>query len=164
KERDAAKKKVTELEQQLREMMAAFDDYKNKHALQQDLMKDLEKAEAKLAEVVKEKDVLVGQVKGLNEKVAELEEKMKSAEVTLIAEEERGADPAGLYEDFSQADLVKTVLDWQGSIVEVSSSQFRNAIVQIQLLNPNVEINLDDLDEEKEVRDGRIATPLEGDN
>ncbi|MCI36805.1 hypothetical protein A2U01_0058028, partial [Trifolium medium] len=26
------------------------------------------------------------------------------------------------------ADLVKTVLDWQGSVVEVSNSQFRNAI------------------------------------
>ncbi|MCI79666.1 hypothetical protein A2U01_0100937, partial [Trifolium medium] len=75
----------------------------------------------------------------------ELEEKMKSAEVTLIAEEERKADPAGLYVDFSRADLVKMVLDWQGSIVEVSSSQFCNAIAQIQLLNPNVEFNLDGL-------------------
>ncbi|MCI43275.1 hypothetical protein A2U01_0064512, partial [Trifolium medium] len=94
----------------------------------------------------------------------ELEEKMKSAEVTLIAEEERKANPAGLYADFSRADLVKMVLDWQGSVVEVSSSQFCNAIAQIQLLNPNVEFNLDGLDEEKEVRDGQIATPPEGDN
>ncbi|MCI89604.1 hypothetical protein A2U01_0110893, partial [Trifolium medium] len=57
---------------------------------------------------------------------------MKSAEVTPIAEEEREVDPAGLYADFSRADLVKTVLDWQGSVVEVSSSQFRNVIAQIQ--------------------------------
>ncbi|MCI83944.1 hypothetical protein A2U01_0105220, partial [Trifolium medium] len=71
---------------------------------------------------------LVEQVKGLQEKVAELEEKMKSAEVTSIAEEERKADPAGLCADFSRVDLVKTVLDWQGSVMEVSSSQFRNAI------------------------------------
>ncbi|MCI43970.1 hypothetical protein A2U01_0065209, partial [Trifolium medium] len=67
-ERDAAKKKVTELGQQLREMTAAFDDYKNKHALQLGLIKDLEKTEAKFAEVVKERDALVEQVKGLNEK------------------------------------------------------------------------------------------------
>ncbi|MCI41429.1 hypothetical protein A2U01_0062662, partial [Trifolium medium] len=32
------------------------------------------------------------------------------------------------------------------------------------LLNPNVEFNLEGLDEEKEVRDGRIATPPEGGN
>ncbi|MCI35737.1 hypothetical protein A2U01_0056958, partial [Trifolium medium] len=82
---------------------------------------------------------LLEQVKELKEKVAELEEKMKSAEVTLIAEEEREADPAGLYAEFSRADL-------------------------IQLLNPNVDFKLDGLDEEKEVRDGRIATPPKGDN
>ncbi|MCI64060.1 hypothetical protein A2U01_0085317, partial [Trifolium medium] len=38
KERDVAMKKVAELEQQLREMTAAFDDYKNKHALQLNLV------------------------------------------------------------------------------------------------------------------------------
>ncbi|MCI37515.1 hypothetical protein A2U01_0058739, partial [Trifolium medium] len=64
KERDVAMKKVTELGQQLREMTVAFDDYKNKHALQLDLVKDLEETEAKLAEVVKERDALVEQIKG----------------------------------------------------------------------------------------------------
>ncbi|MCI69092.1 hypothetical protein A2U01_0090353, partial [Trifolium medium] len=66
-------------------MTVAFDDYKNKHALQLNLVKDLEETEAKLAEVVKERDALVEQVKGLREMVAELEEKMKSAVVTWIA-------------------------------------------------------------------------------
>ncbi|MCI92634.1 hypothetical protein A2U01_0113930, partial [Trifolium medium] len=66
-----------------------FDDYKNKHALQQNLVKELEETKVKLAEVVKERDALLEQVKELKEKVAHLEEKMKSAEVTLIAEEER---------------------------------------------------------------------------
>ncbi|MCI51266.1 hypothetical protein A2U01_0072510, partial [Trifolium medium] len=96
KERDVSMKKVTELEQQLREMTVAFDNYKNKHALQQNLVKELEETKAKLAEVVNERDALLEQVNELKEKVAELEEKMKSAEVTLIAEEERKADPAGL--------------------------------------------------------------------
>ncbi|MCI39644.1 hypothetical protein A2U01_0060876, partial [Trifolium medium] len=121
-----------------------------------------EETEAKLAEVVKERDALLEQVKELKEKAAQLEEKMKFDEVILISEEEKEVDPAGLYADFSQTDLVKTVLDWQGSVVEVSSSLFRNAIAQIQLLNPNVEFNREGLDEEKEVRDGRIATPPEG--
>ncbi|MCI27890.1 hypothetical protein A2U01_0049090, partial [Trifolium medium] len=39
-------------------MTDAFDDYKNKHALQQNLVKELEETEAKLAEVVKERDAL----------------------------------------------------------------------------------------------------------
>ncbi|MCI49488.1 hypothetical protein A2U01_0070732, partial [Trifolium medium] len=38
KERDVAMKKVTELGQQLWEMTVAFDDYKNKHALQLNLV------------------------------------------------------------------------------------------------------------------------------
>ncbi|MCI84312.1 hypothetical protein A2U01_0105589, partial [Trifolium medium] len=72
---------------------------------------------AKLAEVVKERDALLEQVEELKARVSELEEWMKSVEVTLIAEEERKADPAELDADFSRADLVKTVLDWQGSVV-----------------------------------------------
>ncbi|MCI72363.1 hypothetical protein A2U01_0093626, partial [Trifolium medium] len=77
-------------------MTAAFDDYKNKHALQQNLVKELEDTEAKLAEVIKERDALLEQVEGLKARVSELEEMVKSAEVTLIAEEEKRADPAGL--------------------------------------------------------------------
>ncbi|MCI73870.1 hypothetical protein A2U01_0095134, partial [Trifolium medium] len=38
KERDVAQKKVAELGLQLWETTAAFDDYKNKHALQQSLV------------------------------------------------------------------------------------------------------------------------------
>ncbi|MCI26066.1 hypothetical protein A2U01_0047258, partial [Trifolium medium] len=60
--------------------------------------------------------------------------------------------------------FVKTVLDWQGSVVEVSSGQFHNVIAQIKLLNPNVELNLSGLDEEKEVRDGQIASPPDSGN
>ncbi|MCI76128.1 hypothetical protein A2U01_0097397, partial [Trifolium medium] len=62
-------KKVAELRQQLWEMTVAFDDYKNKHALQQNLVKELEETEAKLTEVVKERDALLEQVKELKEKV-----------------------------------------------------------------------------------------------
>ncbi|MCI39111.1 hypothetical protein A2U01_0060341, partial [Trifolium medium] len=65
---------------------------------------------------------------------------------------------------FSRVDFVKTVLDWQGSVVEVSNSQFRNAVAQIKLLNPNVELNLSSLDEDKEVRDGQIISPPDSGN
>ncbi|MCI68388.1 hypothetical protein A2U01_0089649, partial [Trifolium medium] len=60
--------------------------------------------------------------------------------------------------------FVRTVLDWQGSVVEVSSSQFRNVVAHIKLLNPTVELNLFGLDEEKEVRDDQIVTPPDSGN
>ncbi|MCI66375.1 hypothetical protein A2U01_0087633, partial [Trifolium medium] len=41
-ERDAARKKVRDIGLQLTELQAAFDDYKNKYALQQKLVVDLE--------------------------------------------------------------------------------------------------------------------------
>ncbi|MCI82693.1 hypothetical protein A2U01_0103967, partial [Trifolium medium] len=49
-ERDAARKRVKDIGLQLSELQAAFDDNKNKYALQKKLVGDLEVAEAKLAE------------------------------------------------------------------------------------------------------------------
>ncbi|MCI44519.1 hypothetical protein A2U01_0065758, partial [Trifolium medium] len=57
-ERDAARKRVKDIGLQLSELHAAFDDYKNKYALQQKLVMDLEATETKLAEVVQERDTL----------------------------------------------------------------------------------------------------------
>ncbi|MCI48374.1 hypothetical protein A2U01_0069617, partial [Trifolium medium] len=86
-------------------------------------------------------------VKARNEQITGLEEKLRTAEATAISEEEREIYPDGTYAGFSRVDFVRTVLDWQGSVVEVSSSQFRNVVAQIKLLNPNVELNLSGLDE-----------------
>ncbi|MCI72381.1 hypothetical protein A2U01_0093644, partial [Trifolium medium] len=58
---------------------AAFDDYKNKYALQQKLVVDLEVAEAKLAEVVQERNTLLATVKGLEDMVRMLEDKLKES-------------------------------------------------------------------------------------
>ncbi|MCI17353.1 hypothetical protein A2U01_0038500, partial [Trifolium medium] len=96
--------------------------------------------------------------------IAGLEEKLKTVEATAITEEEKAMDPDGAYAGFSRVDFVRTVLDWKGSVVEVSSGQFRNVVAQIKLLNPNVELNLSGLDEEKEVRDGQIASPPDSGN
>ncbi|MCI28337.1 hypothetical protein A2U01_0049537, partial [Trifolium medium] len=92
KERDIARKKVNDLGQKLTNMKVSFNDYKEKYALQETLITDLEKAEGKLAELVKERDVLTLEVKELKEKIAGLEEKLKSLiEVTVIGEEEKRA-------------------------------------------------------------------------
>ncbi|MCI73065.1 hypothetical protein A2U01_0094329, partial [Trifolium medium] len=64
-ERDAARKRVKDIGLELSELHAAFDDYRNKYALQQKLMIDLEVTETKLAEVVQERDALLTTVKGL---------------------------------------------------------------------------------------------------
>ncbi|MCH88114.1 hypothetical protein A2U01_0008995 [Trifolium medium] len=163
KERDVAAKRVTELGKQLREMTVAFDDYKNKYALQLNLVKDLEEAEVRLAEVVREKDALVEQVKGLKERIAALKEKIKSAEVALISPEEQKLDPAGDYAEASRADLNKKILDFEASMIAVASAQFQNAVAQLRILNPNIEFVEDGLDEDKDVREGRIATPRDDD-
>ncbi|MCI96766.1 hypothetical protein A2U01_0118066, partial [Trifolium medium] len=55
-------------------------DYKNKYDLQQKLVKDLEVAEVKLVEVTQERDALLVTVKGLEERVCVLEDKLKEAE------------------------------------------------------------------------------------
>ncbi|MCI73254.1 hypothetical protein A2U01_0094518, partial [Trifolium medium] len=73
---------------------ATFDDYKNKYALQQKLVMDLEAMETKLAEVVQERDTLLTTVKGLENKVCALEDKLKETEgrgaENVITEEEKG--------------------------------------------------------------------------
>ncbi|MCI68049.1 hypothetical protein A2U01_0089308, partial [Trifolium medium] len=49
-ERDAARKKVKDIGLELSELHASFDDYKNKYALQQKLVINLEATETILAE------------------------------------------------------------------------------------------------------------------
>ncbi|MCI57294.1 hypothetical protein A2U01_0078545, partial [Trifolium medium] len=92
------------------ELHAAFDDYKNKYALQQKLVIDLEATETKLAEVVQESDTLLTTVKGLEDRVRALEDKLKETEgrdaEDVITEEERAVDRAGVYAGLSRAMLV----------------------------------------------------------
>ncbi|MCI56417.1 hypothetical protein A2U01_0077668, partial [Trifolium medium] len=68
-ERDAARKKLEAVGLKYNELKAVFDDYKNKYALQVDLVKTLEEAEAQLDGVIKERDSLLEQVKAQNEQI-----------------------------------------------------------------------------------------------
>ncbi|MCI59967.1 hypothetical protein A2U01_0081222, partial [Trifolium medium] len=89
------------------ELHAAFDDYKNKYALQQKLVMDLGATETKLAEVAQERDTLLTTVKGLEDRVRALEDKLKETEGRdaddIITEEERAVDRAGVYAGLSRA-------------------------------------------------------------
>ncbi|MCI48280.1 hypothetical protein A2U01_0069523, partial [Trifolium medium] len=102
-----ARKKVVDLGLKLSGTEAAFDDYKNKNALNKKLVTNIEDLEVKLADVTKERDALLGKVEEKEGKIKELEEKLKaaesSAEVTMISEEEKAADPAGDYTMMSRA-------------------------------------------------------------
>ncbi|MCI45462.1 hypothetical protein A2U01_0066701, partial [Trifolium medium] len=108
-------------------MKVSFDDYRNKYALQKELITTLETTEGKLADVVKESDALLERVKSLEDKIFLLEEKLKSTEVTLIVEEEKAADPAGIYTESSRAELITKIFKVESTMIEASSSQFQNA-------------------------------------
>ncbi|MCI09384.1 hypothetical protein A2U01_0030470 [Trifolium medium] len=123
------------------------------------IITDLETTEAKLADVVKERDGLLVRVKELEEKISRLEEKLKSSEVTLIGEEEKKADPGGIYVESSRAELIAKIFEVESNMIETSTSQFHNAIAQLRVLNPGVELKMEGLDEEKEVCGGQIVTP-----
>ncbi|MCI93097.1 hypothetical protein A2U01_0114395, partial [Trifolium medium] len=62
-ERDVARKKLEGVGLKYNELKAAIDDYKNKYALQADLVKTLDEVEARLDGVTKELDSLLEQVK-----------------------------------------------------------------------------------------------------
>ncbi|GAU48879.1 hypothetical protein TSUD_406580 [Trifolium subterraneum] len=96
----------------------------------------------------------------LKEKVGELEEKLSSLTLTSTTdEEEKKVDSTGTYAKFSRADLIAKIYEVRDLQLEIASSSFQNALAQLQVLNPGIQLVTDGLDELKEVRDGRIATP-----
>ncbi|GAU13011.1 hypothetical protein TSUD_173110 [Trifolium subterraneum] len=102
--------------------------------------------------------------KALKEKVGELEGKLSSMALTPTDdEEERKVDPAGTYANFTRAGLISKIYEVGDLQLEVASSSFRNALAQLQVLNPGIQLVTDGLDELKEVHDGRIATPPQED-
>ncbi|MCI29379.1 hypothetical protein A2U01_0050588, partial [Trifolium medium] len=76
-----------------------------------------------------------------------------------ISQEEQQLDPAGAYVEASRADLIKKIIAVKESMIAAASVQFHNVVAQLRIMNPNIEFVEDGLDEDKEVREGRIATP-----
>ncbi|GAU10355.1 hypothetical protein TSUD_418990 [Trifolium subterraneum] len=123
--------------------------------------KALKESQAKVAQL--EKDLLDAkeEEKALKGRVGELEEKLSSMTLTPTAdEEEKKVDPAGTYANFTRAGLISKIYEVGDLQLEVDSSSFRNALSQLQILNPGVQLITEGLDEMKEVRDGQIASPL----
>ncbi|MCI05777.1 hypothetical protein A2U01_0026830 [Trifolium medium] len=89
---------------------------------------DLEVTEAKLAEVVQERDTLLTTVKGLKDKVRALEDKLKETEgkgvEDVITEEEKAVDRAGIYVGLSQAMLVSKIFELNDTMLEPQAPNF----------------------------------------
>ncbi|MCI43707.1 hypothetical protein A2U01_0064945 [Trifolium medium] len=77
----------------------------------------------------------------------------------VITEEEKAVDRADIYAGLRPAMLVSKIFELNDNMLETASSQFHNAIAQIRALNAGMELNMEGLDEEKEVRDGQVVPP-----
>ncbi|GAU46914.1 hypothetical protein TSUD_402950 [Trifolium subterraneum] len=122
--------------------------------------KALKESQTKVTQL--EKDLLDAreEERRLKDKVGELEEKLSSMTLASTAdEEEKNVDPTGAYSNFTRADLISKIYEVSDLQLDVASSSFKNALAQLRILNPGVELVTEGLDEMKEVRDGRIASP-----
>ncbi|GAU31791.1 hypothetical protein TSUD_22370 [Trifolium subterraneum] len=122
--------------------------------------KALKESQAKVAQL--EKDLLDAkeEERKLRDRVGELEEKLSSMTLTsTVDEEEKNVDPAGTYSNFTRAGLISKIYEVGDLQLDVASSSFKNALAQLRILNPGVQLVTEGMDEMKEVRDGQIATP-----
>ncbi|GAU50676.1 hypothetical protein TSUD_187600 [Trifolium subterraneum] len=128
--------------------------------VEQDLLardKALEDSEAEAAKARKELEDIKGEEEKMKGRIAEFEEQI--AGLSLAEEEEKKLDPAGTYAKFSRVELIAKIYQIGDLQLDVASSSFQNALAQLQVLNPGVQLVTEGLDELKEVRDGQIATP-----
>jgi hypothetical protein len=107
--------------------------------------------EAEVEQLLKEKEEW-------GAKMADLEGQLQK--LVIPDEEEKEADPTGEFPNTSRGSFIRQLVDARSSAVEMATSSFQNAVAQLQILNPGVELKLDGLDECKAVRDGAILSPL----
>jgi chromosome segregation ATPase len=148
KKMDAELKKVL---LNYQELEATYEAYKNMYQLQGELTQTLANKEAEVEQLLKEKEEW-------GAKMADLEGQLQK--LVIPDEEEKEADPTGEFANVSRGSLIRQLVDAQSSAVEMATSSFHNAVAQLQILNPGIELKLDGLDECKEVRDGAILSPL----
>ncbi|GAU10649.1 hypothetical protein TSUD_421190, partial [Trifolium subterraneum] len=116
--------------------------------------KALEESQAKVTQL--EKDLLDAreEERRLKDKIGELEGKLSS--ITLASttdEEEKSVDPAGTYAGFTRAGLISKIYEVSDLQLDIASSSFKNAVAQLRILNPGIELVTEGLDEMKEVVD-----------
>ncbi|GAU32256.1 hypothetical protein TSUD_53830 [Trifolium subterraneum] len=140
-ERDAAREEVVLTNQRLEQAKVNHAAYKEKFKLQAGSIKD----------VTAEKETLEGKVK-------DLESKPCSSAAAPDADE-LVVDPNGEYTGFTRAALVCRIFELEAQQLEIAKSCFDNAVAQLMVLNPGVDLVVAGASELKEVQDGVIVSP-----
>ncbi|GAU50922.1 hypothetical protein TSUD_411190 [Trifolium subterraneum] len=120
----------------------------------------LKESQAKVTQLEKDLRDAREEEERLKGKVGELEEQVSRLSLgPAVEEEEKKLDPEGAYATSSRADLIVKIYQISDLQLDVASSSFKNALAQLQVLNPGVQLVTEGMDEMKEVRDGQIASP-----
>ncbi|GAU48008.1 hypothetical protein TSUD_188790 [Trifolium subterraneum] len=164
-ERDTAREEAVLVKQKLEQAKVNHAAYKEKYTLQAGLVTKLAEKETEAARLVGEKAELEGRVKDLMTEKDTLEGKVKELESrpcssgTAPDADELVVDPNGEYKGFTRAALVSRIFELEGKELDVAKSSFDNAVAQLMVLNPGVELVVEGASELKEVLDGVIISP-----
>ncbi|GAU50663.1 hypothetical protein TSUD_410310 [Trifolium subterraneum] len=164
-ERDSAKEEVALLRQTLEQAKTYHAAYKDRYKLQAGLVTQLTEKEKEAARLVEEKAELEGRIKDLTSEKETLEGRVKNLESrscssgTAPDSDELVVDPNGEYKGFTRAALVSRIFELEGKELDVAKSSFDNAVAQLMVLNPGVELVVEGASELKEVLDGVIVSP-----
>ncbi|GAU45959.1 hypothetical protein TSUD_301680 [Trifolium subterraneum] len=164
-ERDAAREETVLANQKLEQAKVNHAAYKEKYTLQAGLVTKLAEKETEAARLVGEKAELEGRVKDLTTEKETLEGKVRDLESrpcssgTAPDADELVVDPNGEYKGFTRAALVSRIFELESQQLDVAKSSFDNAVAQMMVLNPGVELVVAGASELKEVQDGAIVTP-----
>ncbi|GAU51500.1 hypothetical protein TSUD_76090 [Trifolium subterraneum] len=164
-ERDSAKEEAALIRQSLEQAKVNHAAYKDKYKPQAGLVTQLTEKEKEAARLVEEKTELEGRIKDLTSEKETLEGKVKDLESrpcssgTATDADELVVDPNGEYKGFTRAALVSRIFELEGKELDVAKSSFDNAVAQLMVLNPGVELVVEGASELKKVLDGVIVSP-----
>ncbi|GAU48789.1 hypothetical protein TSUD_406320 [Trifolium subterraneum] len=162
---DAAREEVALTTQRLEQVKVNHAAYKEKFKLQAGLVTKLDEKEAEAARLTTEKEELEGQIKDLTAEKETLEGKVKELESrpcssTAVPDaDELVVDPNGEYKGFTRAALVSRIFELEAQQLEIAKSSFDNAVAQLMVLNPGVDLVVAGASELNEVQDGVIVSP-----
>ncbi|GAU50214.1 hypothetical protein TSUD_29000 [Trifolium subterraneum] len=132
--------------------LAERDSAKEEAALlRQSLEQAKEKLEGQVSDLTAEKETLEG-------KMRDLESRPCSSGTALDADG-LVVDPNGEYKGFTRAALVSRIFELEAQQLDIAKSSFDNAVVQLKVLNPGVDLVVAGASELKEVHDGVIVSP-----
>ncbi|GAU37760.1 hypothetical protein TSUD_102770 [Trifolium subterraneum] len=164
-ERDAVREEAIFANQKLEQAKVNHAAYKEKYTLQASLVTKLAEKETEDARLVGEKAELEGRVKDLTTEKETLEGKMRDLESrpyssgTAPDDDELVVDPNGEYKGFTRAALVSRIFELEAQQLDIAKSSFDNAVAQLMVLNPGVDLVVAGASELKEVHDGVIVSP-----